>query len=489
MLRMLTRELQQMGLYRQSLSIRHYKPPIAAPAREEGTPKSEPTPPHPPSTSLSLASSGTTSPGISPALLLRILNHPVPFDALDVASITNDLARLTHLMGSLLPVAPVLISQVQPIPSDITTIEANPNYVKLSTEESGYYQEVYSTFCPCLLPLPRWNGHNYTNPVRDTIVIYLGAYPVVLAAVLAVGARLKGNENISAHYLATVGSMAKSQHQSTLTLKDFELLIVALVFLALAAAHLYPAVLNWQGSLSSVSRYMLKSPTVEHLKVLVLFKWLIFASDATLAQPPLLGALSGIAASYCAREKAILEEWGLLLTSGFNLITGTSQELVQLHKILLDFLAEGANQIDYRNGLKLISGYVRELNRSLYPQSIGIGIDNSPWVSRINGTIVSWVDISHQAHVHALIAWLLVAVYGVAWTLPQVQKVLGQIIKQVDQIITSIEGVLGPLFKAPIAIRWPILVACSHINDLELRSRGHEYLESCRRLSTLKEIE
>ncbi|CAN3376980.1 hypothetical protein DIRU0_E42252 [Diutina rugosa] len=485
-LRMSTRELQQMGLYKQTLSIRHYKPPTESASAEDVTMTQSTTPP-PCSSLSSTPTSITTSSEFPSASLSRILNHPAPFNTLDVSSIADGLAQLADLMGSRLPTLSVSISQVQPVPSDITTVNVNSDYVKLPPEESSYYYEAYSTFCPCLLPLPRWNGHSYSNPVRDTIVTFSGAYPIVLAATLAVGSKLKGKEDLSANYLATVSSLAKSQLESIQSMRDLESLIVASVFLASAATHLYPSEINWQNSLTSVARFVSKSSTVEQSKVSVLCKWLLFTFDATSAQPPLSGALSVIGASCCPKEKAVLEEWGLLLTSGFNLLTGTSQAVIHLHEGFLDFFVKGTNRIDYRKGLTLMSGYANELNHLFCPSPQDVGFVESPWGSTVNGSFVSWMDISHQTHTHAFIAWSLVTIYGVAWTSPQVQQILSQIIQLVDNINTAVESSLGPLVRAPIAMRWPVLVACSFIKDLELRSRGHEYLNCCKQLSTLKE--
>lgn len=466
-LRMLTSQLQLLGLYQKGLSIRQYQPKPDKRERDDDAKALFLTLP-----------------------ILILLNEPEPFvfSEQDVEQLAAHLAQIIHTLYA--PEAPhdhVDLAQAPRQPLPLLPAHNQPmELVSLLPLEKPFFLEVYYNFSSLVLPWGRWDGLGYTNPLRDLLVLYLAREPIVRAAMIGVGAnaywkRLQdpAARQASHAYLHACVELIETLLRTRLA--DVETLLLTSLFLTVSSASTPHQ--DWRSHMEGARDILIKTARArkthvhaQGLKTFIVCKfWYITIEVLAGISLKRGGTLApdeiDLVLTYSDDEIKVLTEFGLIHPEGWQILSGYNLSLFYLYRDLIKHLR--APELDYKEALRLLQGFHAEFGR-VFLSPDGLVLKDGPYVD--HGRL--WLDVSHQMYTHAAVATVLVQFYNVAWLLLRIQQICSHIISLVD----GVELRQLPLQHLPLMVQWPLWLALKHVEDSELREKGRGVLRVCLKL-------
>ncbi|ODV76862.1 uncharacterized protein CANTADRAFT_57295 [Suhomyces tanzawaensis NRRL Y-17324] len=397
--------------------------------------------------------------------------------------------------------------------------------------ERRYLHEFCEDFVNLVLPFPSYDKSLkcYFNPARDIILLCAAQESFLLAAVLAHGAKtlfLKENkpedEEAYCTYLSkclkllgpalVVGGRSKNQQNGLSSDLTSNIESVLVTVLLLTSANAANPKQNWRPHLRGAKDILLKVSTfkIKSSKVLIFCKFWFGTLEILAGVSSTLGGtlkseaeLDSLVTTGDDHEIKVLEEIGLIVHGGFNIISGYHNDALDHIRDLIKILAkirknknyQPENEFEY---FRLLSEFYRlsqlefiDKKCILNPADFVDGVPNADLIDVLSHkskdgpppVIISWMDTCHQAYVLASMITILVKCFKEKHDSPQVQMISNKLISRMAFLKDYQEADIPnqSIKCSMMMMQWPMLVAamnCTNKNDQDLlrkffRVSGH----------------
>lgn len=422
-------------------------------------------------------------------------------DDLELASV--DSASTSH-------VSPPSIPIMRNIYSNNTNSNKIPrnlphDFIKVKNSlEKFYLEQFFHNFACIILPFGPYDESvgGYFNPARDIIVFCATKEPLLLAAILAQGAKVAHNKtNYPKHEEAYCNYLLKClkllgpalnadnvDNNNVQTKKKLasNLESVLITVLLLTSANASNNKQNWRSHLKGAKDLLLKYSIHSELKEskIMIFCKVWFCSFELLAglSSPKGGTLQSDAELDSIMKLddpdvfSVLEEMELVNKDGYNYIFGFHHNLLPVFKDLIKFLNSKRQE---NTGISPFKDtfYIVGLLSRFYELSNTIFINKLPYLSpkdfdqevipdgvlldveTLKGktVIINWADMVHQAYCLAGMITVLTKGLGLDYDNEQVKPMTTKLVEHMAILEEIPVPKFGP-FKT-LMIQWPMLVA------------------------------
>ncbi|RCK60928.1 Lysine biosynthesis regulatory protein LYS14 [Candida viswanathii] len=371
------------------------------------------------------------------------------------------------------------------------------SFIKITNSTNKVYLEAfYNEFANIILPLPSFDttSNTYFNPARDIILESASKHKYVLAAVLANGARQRftktENEEDEEAYclylskcLKLLGPAIAADDKKLASNIESVLLTVLLLTIG-NASNLKQ---DWRPHLKGAKDLLLKSsvPKRKNSKIFIFCKIWFVTIEILAGISSVKGGtlqtdqeIDELISCNDEHEVKVLQELGIVLDNGFNILGGYHQDCYELFGRLMKILnriRDGSfNSQDSFEYVKLFADFQRQ-SELQYIDKRGI-IPNSQihgkLVEHLDGNTISWMDVCQQGYTLGAMIFILKKCFGETYASPQVQ-LLSKTIYGFISYLKDYPGDRVPEFTVKnslMMLQWPIYVAAENLTDEECQA-------------------